>query len=144
MCLAGEPGFEPVPTESESAVLPLYYSPKSILINDLAGQQILLYCFSPFVVLLISSFVPVYQSHALFSEAFFVHCGNVGFYLFRCFMSSNRLYRSGICFSVCQLRCYCVTQAMKCKSFSNRFKNSDIHLQSAMSPTDDFARFLHV
>ena len=33
--MAGEPGFEPGPTESESAVLPLYYSPKSLLINDL-------------------------------------------------------------------------------------------------------------
>ena len=27
MCLAGEPEFEPGLTESESAVLPLYYSP---------------------------------------------------------------------------------------------------------------------
>ena len=61
--MAGEPGFEPGPTESESAVLPLYYSPKTILINDLAGHQILLY-------LLRSSFVPVYQSHAFLSKAF--------------------------------------------------------------------------
>ena len=48
--MAGEPGFEPGPTESESAVLPLYYSPKTILINDLAGHQILLYLLEPFVV----------------------------------------------------------------------------------------------
>ena len=49
--MAGEPGFEPGPTESESAVLPLYYSPKAYYINDLAATCFLLYCFSPFVVL---------------------------------------------------------------------------------------------
>ena len=48
--MAGEPGFEPGPTESESAVLPLYYSPKSLYIYDLAGHQILLYLLEPFVV----------------------------------------------------------------------------------------------
>ena len=55
--MAGEPGFEPGPTESESAVLPLYYSPKSFYINDLTTTCFLLY-------LLLSSFVPVYQNHA--------------------------------------------------------------------------------
>ena len=48
--MAGEPGFEPGLTESESVVLPLYYSPKALLINDLAGHQILLYLLQPFVV----------------------------------------------------------------------------------------------
>ena len=49
--MAGEPGFEPGPTESESAVLPLYYSPKSLYIYDLAGHQILLHFLKPSVVL---------------------------------------------------------------------------------------------
>ena len=34
--MAGEPGFEPGPTESESAVLPLYYSPKAFQIKEVS------------------------------------------------------------------------------------------------------------
>ena len=93
--MAGEPGFEPGPTESESAVLPLYYSPKSFYINDLAVANFFRTFSYRHSYFLLSSFVPVYQSHAFLSKAFFVHCSNVGFYLFRCFMSSDRLYRSG-------------------------------------------------
>ena len=33
--MAGEPGFEPRPTESESVVLPLNYSPKVVAIINL-------------------------------------------------------------------------------------------------------------
>ena len=61
--MAGEPGFEPGPTESESAVLPLYYSPKSFYINDLTTTCFLLYPLLPFVVL-------VYQSNAPHGKAF--------------------------------------------------------------------------
>ena len=34
--MAGEPGFEPGPTESESAVLPLYYSPKAFQTQEVS------------------------------------------------------------------------------------------------------------
>ncbi len=61
--MAGEPGFEPGPTESESAVPPLYYSPKDFYINDIETIKILLYLFNPFSVL-------VYQSNAPLDEAF--------------------------------------------------------------------------
>ena len=66
--MAGEPGFEPGPTESESAVLPLYYSPKVRFILELRLAGNCRYFSLPFET--------IYQGHTPFGKTFFSNCKN--------------------------------------------------------------------
>ena len=93
---------------------------------------------------LLSYFVLNYQSNAPLGKAFLVCCSYISFHRLRCGTACYGLNNSGTCPGVCQLRRYCVTQAMKCNAFPNRFQNSNIHSQSTMSPDDDFRGLLHV
>ena len=66
--MAGEPGFEPGPTESESAVLPLYYSPKAFQIQEVSRS----------LTSVIALFLKIFTSKALQQRKNFSILGNIG------------------------------------------------------------------
>ena len=65
--MAGEPGFEPGPTESESAVLPLYYSPKAFQIKEVSRS----------LTSVIALFLKIFTSKALQQRKMFSILGSI-------------------------------------------------------------------